>query len=293
MPQLRVAGDGVEIAVHDLGGRGRPVVLVHAAGLHGLVWRPLAACLSRHYRCVALDLRSHGDSDAAPDGDLDWRNFAGDVAAVVTGLGLRRPLGVGHSSGATALLLAEQDAPGTFGALYCFEPVVVPADPPLGPDPGSWLAGAARRRRSVFPSRQVALSHFASTPPLASLHPDVLEAYVEHGLAEAPGEGVVLKCAPEHEARMLEMATAHDCYLRLGSVSCPVMLAWGAGTDAYGEAAAGHLLTRLPDARAEAVGGVGHLGPLEDPERVAASVARFFAAMDQRGSNPTARSARP
>jgi pimeloyl-ACP methyl ester carboxylesterase len=280
VPQLRVAGDGVEIAVHDLGGRGRPVFLVHAAGLHGLVWRPLAAHLSRYYHCVALDLRSHGDSDAALDGDLHWRNFARDVTAVVTGLGLRRPLGVGHSSGATALLLAEQDAPGTFSALYCFEPVVVPADPPLGPDPDNWLAAAARRRRSIFPSPQLALSHFASTPPLASLHPDALEAYVEHGFAEAPGKGVVLKCSPEHEARMLEMATAHDCYVRLEGVSCPVMLAWGTASDAYGEAAAGHLLTRLPHACPEAVGGVGHLGPLEDPERVAASAARFFDAMD-------------
>ncbi|MBA2436887.1 MAG: alpha/beta hydrolase, partial [Acidimicrobiia bacterium] len=35
--------DGVDIAVHDLGGRGRPLVLAHATGLHGLVWQPLAA----------------------------------------------------------------------------------------------------------------------------------------------------------------------------------------------------------------------------------------------------------
>ncbi|MGH2670510.1 MAG: alpha/beta fold hydrolase, partial [bacterium] len=212
------SGDGVAIAVHDLGGRGRPVLLVHAAGLHGLVWRPLAARLTRRYRCVAPDLRSHGDSDAAPGHDLDWRGFARDVIAVVTGLGLRRPLAVGHSCGATALLLAEQDRPGTFGALYCFEPVVVPADPPLGPDPGNWLAAAARQRRAAFASREVALQYFGSKPPLAALHPAVLRAYVEHGFADREGHGVLLKCRPEHEALVHEMATAHDCYSRLGRV---------------------------------------------------------------------------
>lgn len=240
------------------------------------MWRPLAARLTPTYRCVAPDLRSHGDSDAAPGHDLDWRGFARDVIAVVSGLGLRRPLAAGHSCGATALLLAEEDQPGTFAALYCFEPVVVPADPPLGPDPDNWLAGAARRRRAGFPSKEAALRHFASTPPLAGLHPTALGAYVEHGFADRGGKGVVLKCSPEHEALVHEMATAHDCYGRLGDISCPVMVAWGASTDAYGEAAARHLATRLPDARLEAVTGVGHLGPLEDPDGVAASVSRFF-----------------
>ena len=67
-------------------------------------------------------------------------------------LGIEHPYGFGHSSGGTAVLMAEQARPGTFAALYCYEPVLVAADPPLGPDRGSWLAEQARRRRATFPA---------------------------------------------------------------------------------------------------------------------------------------------
>ncbi|MDQ6909370.1 MAG: alpha/beta fold hydrolase [Actinomycetota bacterium] len=139
-----MTSDGVEVAVHELGGSGAPVVLAHATGLHGMVWRPVATQVGPELRCVSFDQRGHGDSGAPPALDFDWRGFGLDALAVVGGLGLRRPFGVGHSSGAAGLLLAEEAAPGTFAALYCYEPVVVPADPPLGRDEANWLAAGAR-----------------------------------------------------------------------------------------------------------------------------------------------------
>ena len=60
-----------------------------------------------------------------------------------------------------SLLMAEQARPGTFAALYCFEPVIVPADPPLGRDDDSFLGAQARRRRTTFGSRDEACRHYA------------------------------------------------------------------------------------------------------------------------------------
>ncbi|HWH34854.1 MAG TPA: alpha/beta fold hydrolase, partial [Acidimicrobiales bacterium] len=91
------AADGVEVAVHHLGGEGRPLVLAHATGLHGRVWAPVASGLGDVARCVALDARGHGDSGLPPGLDFAWEGLAGDVLAVVEGLGLQRPVGVGHS----------------------------------------------------------------------------------------------------------------------------------------------------------------------------------------------------
>lgn len=272
------ARDGTtDLAVHELGGAGPPVVLVHAAGFHGRVWAPVADGLASEFRCIAPDLRGHGDSALSGEDELDWRGFAIDVLATVDRLGLERPYAVGHSSGATALLLAEQARPGTFRALFCFEPVLVPADPPLGRDPDSWLAQRARARRATFTSREEALAHYAARPPLADIDARALRAYVEHGLEEAADATVRLKCRPEVEGRTYEMATAHDAYGQLASVACPVTLARGENSDAAGARQFAHLAGRLPHARTEAHHGLGHLGPLEQPAAVARSIRAAFA----------------
>ena len=267
--------DAVAVAVHDLGGTGPSLVLAHATGFHGLVWRPVAWGLAPRFHCVAFDHRGHGGSGLPPGLDFDWRGLGLDVLAVVDGLSLDAPLGAGHSAGATALLLAEQARPGTFRALYCYEPVVVPADPPLGPDPDSWLAAAARRRRETFASRHEAYRNYASKPPLADLDEAALRAYVDHGFEDREDGTVALKCRPEHEALIAEMATAHDCFSRLGMVACPVMLAVGGATEGIGRTTAA-VAGRLPRAETEVLSGLGHLGPLQDPRSVAASVTRFL-----------------
>jgi pimeloyl-ACP methyl ester carboxylesterase len=267
---------GASIAVHHLTSGGAPVLLVHATGFHGRVWRPVAELLDG-FSSIAPDLRGHGDSAPQPTEDFDWHGFADDVLAVVTrlGLGLGRPLrAAGHSSGATALLLAEQARPGTFGALYCFEPIIVPADPPLGPDRDNWLARSTRRRRAVFRSREEAWQRFAARPPLSELDPTALAAYVEHGLADLAAGGVGLKCEPEHEALMYEMASANDCFGRLPEVRCQVTLAYGGRSEAFLPDRRQAVASRLPRVVCAEHPALGHLGPLEDPAAVAGSIRR-------------------
>lgn len=269
--------EGGVLAVHELGGDGRPLVMVHATSLHGLVCQPVADHLRESFRCVAPDLRGHGDSSAPAGWDFTWRGFAQDVLAVVDALELHRPLAMGHSSGGTALLLAEEARPGTFAGIYCYEPVVVAADPPLGRDPDSWMAAQARRRREVFGSRDEARRIYAGKPPFSAFAPEALDAYVEHGFCAEPGRGVRLKCRSQDEAFVAEMATAHDCFSRLGAVSCPVTLARGSDCNGpAGEALLEVLADAIPEARVEVLRGLSHYGPLEDPGAVAASIRRAF-----------------
>ncbi len=269
------SSDGVSIAVHDLGGEGPPLVMCHAAGFHGRVWSPVAQRLEARFRCLSLDHRGHGGSTPPPGLDFDWRGLGRDVLAVVDGLGLDSPCAIGHSAGGTALLLAEEARPGTFRALYCYEPVVVPVDRPLGRDPESWLAAAARRRRDEFGSRQEAYEHYASKPPLSELDAAALGAYVDHGFEDLDHGGVRLRCRPEHEALLAEMATDHDCFTRLAEVACPVMLAGGGSTDGLTRTTKS-LVARLQQGLTEVLPELDHLGPLQDPNAVAVSAERFL-----------------
>jgi len=268
------SSDGFDVAAWDLGGDGPPVLMAHATGFHGLVWRPMAADLA-DFHCYSFDERGHGDSARPPEHPYDWAGFADDALAVVDGLGLERPFGFGHSAGAAALLMAEAFRPGTFRAFYLWEPVVMPFDAPVGPQDNP-LSEGARRRRQVFGSRDEAYENFASKPPFSMLSADALRAYVDHGFADADSGQVRLKCRPADEAQMYRMGSAHAAFSRFGDVRCPVVLACGAETNAFGPELIELQGARLPHARTEVFAGLGHFGPLEDPTTVAAAVRRAF-----------------
>jgi len=267
-----VTTDEVGIAYYELGGSGPVLLLAHATGFCGAVLGPLAARLADRHRCIVFDMRGHGASDRPPGGDFGWYGFAGDVLAVVDHLGLDGATGFGHSCGGAALLLAEQSRPGTFAALYCFEPIVLAADTPHTPTlEGNPLSAGARRRRETFGSRDEALANFSTKAPFDQLRPDVLAAYVDNGFGP-DAEGIRLRCRREDEARIYGHSLAHDAYAHLHEIGCPVTLACGAETDAIGPETLRCFARRLAESQVEVFSDLGHFGPLEDPETVARSV---------------------
>jgi pimeloyl-ACP methyl ester carboxylesterase len=267
--------DGVTVAVHELGGDGPLLLLAHATGFHGRVWGPCAEHL-RDRRCVAPDLRGHGDS-VVPDGvGFEWAGFADDILAVVDHLGGGPLIAAGHSKGGASLLLAEQRRPGTFTALYLFEPIVFPpsviAAAPEGPGQTNPLAAGARRRRPTFDSFDAAYDNFAAKPPMDALDPAALRAYVDGGFRLQDDGTVTLKCRPDVEAQVYEMGSQHDAYAHLAEVTCPVTVGFGADAPFSPASFAGPIVAALPDGRLDPHPDLGHFGPLEDPATIAASI---------------------
>jgi pimeloyl-ACP methyl ester carboxylesterase len=273
----------VSLAVQDWGGDGAPVLLAHPTGFHGTVWRPVATRLVAAGRHVfSFDFRGHGESDSSPSG-YAWDVFADDVRAVVDALGLAGEptlLPAGHSKGGAAFLLAEAAAPGTFPCIWCYEPIVIPGEPARLDDDDP-LVRSAVRRRETWDSREAALAAFSSRPPLDVLDPDALRAYVERGFRdldvdnESDGGGVALRCRPEDEAEMYALRAAHDAWRLLPQVRCPVHVVCGDATDAMTPRLCERVVGRLPNAILEVLPGLGHFGPLQDPDRAVESMLAF------------------
>jgi len=280
MRRLR-STDGVSVAVHDLGGGGRrprpDLLIVHATGFCAQVYSRLAVTLGAEYRCWGLDLRGHGLSVAPAGLDYAWDGFGQDVLAAVRGarLGGGGPVvAVGHSGGGAGALLAEAMGPGTFAALWCYEPIVWPEDVrPLARERAEGLAAGARRRRDRFPSAAEAYLNFASKPPISAFAPAAIRAYVEHGFSVDEADGsLALRCRPEVEAAVYLQAPESDRFSRLAEVACPVTVACGGRSDAVRPALAARIAAALPDGRVRTFDRLGHFGPLEDPQAVAEAV---------------------
>lgn len=269
--------DGVELAVHDLGGAGPPLLMAHATGFCAPVLGPLASLLGDCFHCWAFDARGHGDTVTPPGLDWTWSTFADDVLAVVDGVGLDRPYGFGHSSGGAALLDAEARRPGAFAALWCFEPILWPEVTEALALSRKPLISGALKRRAHFASREEAYENFSSKPPLESLDAKALRAYVECGFA--PGAaGVRLRCPPFVEASIYRAGLVHDGFSRLGDVGCPVTIAHGGRSLAIEPEVARAQVDALADATLVRFDRLGHFGPLEDLGGVAEAVASAFRA---------------
>jgi pimeloyl-ACP methyl ester carboxylesterase len=266
--------DGVTVAVHDLGGSGPTLVLCHATGFHGRVWLPVAAALADRFHCLAVDFRGHGDS-IIPDGlDLHWSGMGEDLLAVVDHLDLGTGLlGAGWSMGGCALTLAELGRPGLWQRAWAMEPIIFPTatEIPTTPSGGSALAEGARRRREVFDSRDHAFENYASKPPFAWCDPRALRAYVDYGFADQDDGTVILKCRGEIEGQVFE-ASLSGAWERLEEFAAPfTVVASGDGNAPATVAPA--VVDRLPQGRLETMDDLTHFAPIQDPERVAESIA--------------------
>ncbi len=285
MPTIFSSG-GVRLAVHELSGDDslRPLLLCHATGFHARVWDSVAAEFPDRW-CLAPDFRGFGDSTAPDDGVFDWRGFADDVLAVVDHYDLHDVQAIGHSKGGAALLVAELARPGTFDRLVCFEPIVFPAPGPDTPTPSAGgpnpMAETARKRRDRFPSFEDAIDNYAAKPPMAALHPDALDDYVRHGF-RPEGDGVVLKAAPEHEARTYEMGPRLGVFEELRGVGCPALVC-GSGDGAPPAQLAPMVAEQLPRGRFRRFDDLGHFGPLEDPAGFARAVRDYLEDPDPDG----------
>ena len=286
--------DGRPVIAHHLGGSGPLLIVAHAAGFCGGAYAPMAAELADRFEVWAIDLRGHGDSPAPADGDFSWEGMARDVLTVVEGLtaGLDRGPAVffGHSLGGGAGMRAESLAPGTFSAIYVYEPAVLPALDGIGAM-SSGMGKLARQRRAMFASREEAISRLGSRPPYDTMCDEALLAYITYGTHDGALDGSPdgsadglpdgaalscrLKCTPENEAGVYEAASKITID-QIAGVSVPVMIGIGDRERGLAALAAPMVLAALSDARSESFPELGHLGPFENPALVAAHVARHL-----------------
>ena len=84
-----------------------PVLFLHGGGQTRHAWgRTAETVAAQGWRAVSLDLRGHGESDWAANGDYSFTAFCADCIAVCDQLG-RPPVLVGASLGGMSAMLAE------------------------------------------------------------------------------------------------------------------------------------------------------------------------------------------
>jgi len=262
----------------DWGGEGPILHLAHGNGFPPGTYRRLAEELCARYHVLSAAARPLWHP-GRPAELRDWQTLAGDLREQLMGRGLGQVVGVGHSLGAVTTLLAANVEPGLFSAVVLLDPVLLSglgslawrAMKALGLRRLLPIARGARRRRDRWPSRSVARAAWARLPLFATWDEQVLDDYVDAGLAAAEDGGVRLRYAREWEARVFEVAP-HDAWTELARLQVPAGLVQGERTDPFLRPAAARARQVLGADRVLVVPGTSHFLPMERPADVAQAV---------------------
>jgi pimeloyl-ACP methyl ester carboxylesterase len=281
---------GAEIAMLQWGESGRPpALLVHGTGFVADVWDEVARDLASTHTVYALDRRGHGASHKP--GAYHFLDYADDICRVIDALGLRDVYGIGHSAGATDLLLAAKLLAGCFTRLFVMEPTVM--NPQTAHDPPTGLSEqalsrvqGALRRQAEFDSPDAVFKRYRSVPAFADWTEASLWAYVRHGFTLLDNGRVRLCCTPEIESAMLrpiyeamEQVYVGDArgnpFTWFGEIACPVTVTTAETSGPVYKEMASRAMTLIPRARALAFEGAGHCVAQEAPALVLRAVREF------------------
>jgi pimeloyl-ACP methyl ester carboxylesterase len=267
----------VRLHVLDWGGDGAPIVILHATGLLGRIYRPLAEPLRAVGHVYSYDQRGHGDSSSAPDGDYTWDATMRDLAGFITAMRWSSVRAFGHSAGATAIGSLASERPDLISRAVLVEPVIFesPSAPELG-----WRNPFIERtlkRRRIFDNVEQMFSNFDNKPPFDTWRKDILRDYCRFGTRPTPEGKRELKCAPEVEAKLYETARDFDGLGRILRCTAPLLIMFGALGDSLGASLSAKVAQQLGNGRVIDVADAGHFIPMEKPEYVATQASEFLA----------------
>jgi pimeloyl-ACP methyl ester carboxylesterase len=249
--------------------RERPtVVLVHGGpgGWDHSYFKPDFAPLVEHAQVVYLDLRWHGRSEWPDPDAASFEVWADDVRALCDGLGIARPVVLGHSMGAPVVLLYGARHPGHAAGLVALA-AFVRFDVP----------------RLVDGFRRVAGDAVATIADRSYRGEDVSE---EEWDRVAAGFGPRVpddeqrarpRANPAINAPGMDLVRALDIAEALGRVASPTLVVVGELDPVTPVEAAREVVAALPDGigRLEVVEGAGHWMWKDAPDRFWPIVVEF------------------
>ncbi len=280
-----ILSDGAAIALRRTGNPDGPRLLVgHGTGFavdgFARMWRPL----TQDCDVILFDLRGHGRSGPVAPETVTMPRLIRDMAeileAVATVWGERPVFGLFHSISALMALRLEVASSGSFAGLVLMEPPVspLPDDPAAAAFEQGRLGLETRttRRQARFSSVEELAAKFTGRGPFRHFEPGAAQELAAAMLVR-DGEGWILACPPDVEARYFGRHADDGFRERLNERACPVMMLVGredlamAGSPACVSVdlarGAGFDLLELAQAT--------HMLPLERP-RAIAEVTRAF-----------------
>jgi pimeloyl-ACP methyl ester carboxylesterase len=266
--QRQAHSGGLTLNLVDFGGTEEPAILfLHGALGHARVWDFVVEALPPGRMAVALDFPGHGLSGHAADEErYAFGCLVEDVRAVVDVVDVPLVL-AGHSLGSA---VGQQYAAAYAGTLRGAAFLDIDPCPPARQAEHLNEAGQSPPRRYDAFDRAVA----AASRMAPNAAPDVHRHLAAHAFAQEDGHWV-----QRFDPAFLRSVRTWDTRPLLTAVSVPALVLRGADSTVMSPEGYETMLRLLPDARGELIPAASHQLHLDQPERVAAAIEAFAAAL--------------
>lgn len=277
--------DGAQLRFEPAGPTEVPVIVaLHGGpGFDQGYLRPHLGRLRDVAQLVFVDLRGHGRSAKTAAEECTLEQMADDVVSLCRGLGLERPILLGHSAGGFVALHAALRAPGTFGGLIlCNSAATLSAEP----EPGS----PTLVERAGPEAADVAARVFSGDVDEdlgGAFRQRVAPHYAAPSHADVPGR--LFPLSPVWVAVMQWFfapdgpASQYDVRSRLGEILTPTLVVSGAYDWVCVPGASRTIAAGIPGARLEVIENAAHFSFAEEPEEFHRIVSAFLAVVPWRG----------
>lgn len=256
---MLVRVNGVRLVGDDTG-QGSPVLFVHAFPLNRRMWAPQVDALAHRYRCLSVDLRGFGESDA-PEGEYSLELLASDLIGLLDALHIERVTLVGLSMGGYIAFALWRHYAERVRAL-------VLADTRAAAD-----SAAARTARADLARRA---EHEGLAPVVETQLPRLLSSQAGPDLRRWVHD-MIEEATPQGVAGALRgMAARRDSSDLLATLSCPTLVLAGSEDGVTPASEMEAMAARLPNATFVTLPGAGHLANLEAAEAFTTALQRFL-----------------
>ncbi|MBI3898397.1 MAG: alpha/beta hydrolase [Gammaproteobacteria bacterium] len=256
---MKVTTNGINLNVRAAGSGDKVLVFLHFWGASSREWSGVTEGLSGKYRCIAIDARGSGDSDA-PSTGYAIKDLADDVQGVIAALKLKSYVLVGHSMGGkTAQALAARRPEGLRGVALVASSLAGPLQ--IGQEQREQMKRAYSSQDSI----NFVIDNVLTGSPISKKD---RENFVTDALRLSPGmrEG------------WIEVGTRDDFSKEVANINVPVAVIAGEidKVDPL-EVVKSHVLPSFKDPEVHVLKNKGHLLPMEAPIEVAEILGRFAA----------------
>ncbi len=273
---------GLTVHLRDEGPRDAPVLmLLHGSNASLLDWQDWVDRLKGRYRIVRFDFPAHGLTGPAPDGQYTQAAYAKVVGDVAATLHLGRFVIGGNSMGGGVAARFAADHPERVAGLILVDASGAPYDKADSDTPLVLRLARAPVIRdiaaSITPRSLIAASFAGAVAVKSVMTPALIDRYWE--LLRYPGNRVA---TIERFAQGYSSVPPAD----LARITAPALILWGRDDQFIPVASAAYFAQHLPHSRTILYDGVGHLPMEETPDRSAADVAAFLAAIPTAAPSP-------
>lgn len=270
-----------EIPFHYFGGNGELFHFAHANGFPPLAYQELLKSFTENYKVIGIKHRPLWQTE--PNNSVNWQTLADDLVQFLDSQNAKNIIGIGHSMGAVATLLAAAERPDFFRKIILIEPVFMVAHwafffrnlPKFIKNKMNPMIKGALRRRDQWEDKNEVFESWRKKRVFSKVSDAGLQNLVDAAIIPNENGGVTLAYSKYWEAHFYGLIPSH-VWREMKKVKIPVLGIRGEKTNTLFPNAWKQWQELMPQGKFLEIENAGHLVPMEEPKLLSEEILKFI-----------------